>query len=80
MHDHLRDEAKEEMLDQSKGESWLGPIMAPLENLEHVAIEINIAIKVLLLEGLDGDELLAVVCVTIFCLVELEVVLDRLAR
>lgn len=76
---HLWDHGKEEVLDQSEGEAGLGPVVAPFERLEHVAIDLNFAIKILLLERLNGNLLLAVVRVAVFGLVELEVVLDGLA-
>jgi hypothetical protein len=76
---HLRNHAKEEVLDQTEGETGLGPVVAPLEDLEHVGVELNLAIKVLLLESLEGDLLLAVVGIAVLVLVELEVVLNGLA-
>lgn len=80
MNNHLGDEAKKEVLDQSKGEAGLGPVMAPFENLQHIAVEVDLAVKVLLLESLNGNELLAVVSIAVFGLVEFEVVLDGFAR
>jgi hypothetical protein len=79
VHDHLGDETKEEVLDQAKGEARLGPVVAPFEDLQHVAIELNLAVEVLFLEGLNGNLLLAVVCVAVLGLGELQVVLDGLA-
>ena len=80
MDDHLRNHAKEEVLDQAESEAGLGPVVAPFEDLEHIAVELDLAIKVLLLEGLDRDLLLAVVGITVLILLECEVVLDVLAR
>jgi len=79
MDNHLGDHAKEEVLDQSEGEAGLGPVVAPFKDVEHVAIEFNVAVKVLFLERLNGDLLLAVVGVAVLGLVELEVVLNGLA-
>ena len=79
MDNHLGDHAKEEVLDQPEGEAGLGPVVAPFEDFEHVAIELYLAVEVLLLERLDRDLLLAVVCVAVLGLVELEVVLNGLA-
>jgi hypothetical protein len=76
---HFWDHAKEEVLDQSESEAGLGPVVAPFENLEHVAIELYLAVEVLLLERLDGDLLLAIVCIAVLGLGELEVVLNGLA-
>jgi hypothetical protein len=67
------------VLDQAESEPWLGPVVAPLEDLQHVAIELHLTIEVLLLEGLDGDLLLAIVCIAVLGLVELEVVFNGLA-
>lgn len=79
VNNHLRDHAKEEVLDQTESEAGLGPVVAPFEDIEHVAVELNLTIEVLLLEGLDRDLLLAVVGVTVLLLLELQVVLDVLA-
>src|SRR5690242_11640554 len=68
------------MLDQTKGEAGLRPVVAPFEDVEHVALQLDLAIEVLLLEGLNGDLLLAVVGIAIFLLVKLQVVLNVLAR
>ena len=80
MDNHLGNHAEEEVLDQTESETGLGPVVAPFEDVEHVALELDLAIEVLLLESLDGDLLLAVVCIAVLLLVELEVVLDGLAR
>jgi hypothetical protein len=80
MHNHLREEAKEKVLNQAKGESRLGPVVAPFEDLQHVTLELHLAVEVLLLEGLDGNELLAIVCVLVLGLVEFQVMFDGFAR
>lgn len=80
MNNHFGDHAKEEVLDQTESETGLGPVVAPFEDVEHVALELDLAIEVLLLESLDGDLLLAVVCIAVLLLVELQVVLNGLAR
>lgn len=79
MNNHLRDHAKEEVLDQTESEAGLRPVVAPFKNVEHVAIELNFTIEVLFLEGLDGNLLLAVVSVAVLLLLEFQVVLDVLA-
>jgi hypothetical protein len=53
--------------------------VAPFEDIEHVAVELNLTVEVLLLEGLDWDLLLAVVGIAILLLLEFQVVLDGLA-
>lgn len=80
VNDHFGDHAEEEVLDQTDGEAGLGPVVAPFENVEHVSLQLDLAVEVLLLEGLDWDLLLAVVGIAILLLVELEVVLNVLAR
>jgi hypothetical protein len=79
VHDHLGKETEEEVLDQSECEARLGPVVAPFEDLQHVAFQLDIAIKVLFLERLNGDELLTIVRVAVLGLEELEVVFDALA-
>jgi len=79
VHNHLREETEEEVLNQTKSEARLGPVVAPLEDLQHVAIELQLAVEVLLLESLKGNLLLAVVCIAVLGLVELEVMLNGLA-
>ena len=79
VHDHLRNHAEQEVLNQAKGEAEVGPVVAQLQNVQAVALEVDVAIEVLLIEGLHGD-LLAAVGFTVLCLVELKVRLDRLAR
>ena len=78
--DHLGNHAEEEVLNQTESEAGLGPVMAPFEDLEQVAVELDLTIEVLLLEGLDGYLLLAIVGVTVLLLLECEVVFDVLAR
>lgn len=79
VYNHFWNHAKEEVLDQSEGEAGLGPVVAPFQSLEHVALELDFAVKVLFLECLKGNLLLAVVGVAVLGLVELEVVLNGLA-
>lgn len=71
MYNHLREEAKEEVLDQAEGEAWLRPVVTPFENIQHVAIKIHLAVKVLLLECLKWNQFLAIVCVAVLGLGEL---------
>lgn len=66
------------MLEQPEREAEVGPVVAQLHDLEAVALEVDIAIEVLFVESLHGD-LLAMVGLAVFALVELEVCLDGLA-
>lgn len=80
MHDHFGKHAKKEVLDQANGEAEAGPIVAVLHDLQAVAIEVDITVKVHLVEGLHGDLVFAMVLGLVLGLLEGEVVLDRLAR
>lgn len=80
MNNHLRDETEEEVLDETESEAGLGPVVAPFKDLKHVAVELDLTIEVLLLESLDGNELLSVVCILILWLLEFQVVLNGLSR
>lgn len=77
---HLGEEAKQKVPDQANGEAERRPIVAHLQNLESIAVEVNIAIKVLFVKSLLGDLVLAVVGLAVLLFVELEVVLNGLAR
>lgn len=79
VHDNFGDEAGEEELDQADGEAEASPVMAVLENLEGVAVELDIAVKVHLLEGLHGDLVLAIVLGLVLGVLEGQVVLNRAA-
>lgn len=80
VHDDLRKHSQEEVLDQANGEAEASPVMAVLHDLEAVAVEVDFAVKVHLMEGLHGDLVLAMVLGLVLGLLEGEVVLDRLAR
>lgn len=79
VHDDLRNHASQEEPDQAKSEAEARPVVAVLENLEAVAIEIDVAIEVHLEEGPHGDLILAKVFGLIGRILESQVVLDRAA-
>lgn len=79
MHDNLRNHASEEVPDQADGEAEAGPVVPVLHNLEGVAVEVDVTVKILLVEGLHGDPGLAMVLELILGLLEGEVVLDGAA-
>lgn len=79
MHDDLRNHAQQKVLDQADGEAEAGPVVAVLEDLEAVALEFDVTVKVHLVEGLHGDLVGAMVLGTVGLLLEFEVVLDRTA-
>lgn len=79
MHNDLGNHASEEELDQAESEAEAGPVVAVLQNLKAVTVEVNLAVKVHLMEGLHGDLVLASILGLILGLLEGEVVLDRAA-
>ncbi len=79
VHEGLGDQTGENILDQAKGEAEAGPIVSVLEDLEAVAIELDVAVEVHLVEGLHGDLVLAIVLGLVRGLLEGQVVLDGLA-
>lgn len=80
VHDELGNHAGKEELDQTNGEAEACPVMPVLENLEAVTVEVDVTVKVHLMEGLHGDLVLALVFCLVLRLLEGEVVLDGLAR
>lgn len=79
MHDHLWEGLEEEELDQADGEAEAGPVVTVLEDLQAVAIEVDVAVKVHLLERLHSNLVLAMVLGLVCGLLEGEVMLDRAA-
>lgn len=79
MHNHLREGLEQEELDQAHGEAEAGPVVAVLEDLQAVAIEVDVAVKVHLLERLHGNLVLAMVLGLVCRLLEGEIMLDRAA-
>lgn len=80
MHDKLGNHASQKVLDEADGETEASPVVAVLHNLEAVTLELDIAVKVHLVEGLHGDLVGATVLETVGLLLEVEVVLNRTAR
>jgi hypothetical protein len=79
VHDRLGDEAKEKVLNQSKRKSEIDPIVPQLQDFQSVAVEVHVTVEVHLVESFHRNGLLAIVRFLVLCLVEREVVLDRLA-
>jgi hypothetical protein len=65
---------------QADGEAEAGPVVPVLHDLQGVTFEVDLSVKVLLVESLHGDFVAAIVFLTILLVVEGKVVLDRLAR
>lgn len=80
MHEHLWNHAKEEVLDEAKRESKVAPVVAPLQDFEHVAIALDVAVEVHLVERLHGYFGLSMVLLAVLFLFEGQIMLDRLAR
>lgn len=80
MHDQLRDHARQEVLDQADGEAEAGPVMPVLHHLQTVAIDVNVAIKIHLMERLHGNLVPALVLDPVCGPLEGEIMLNRAAR
>lgn len=79
VHDELGNHSQQEVLDQADREAEASPVVAVLEDLEAVALEVDVTVKVHLVEGLHGDLVGAMVLETVGLLLELEVVLNGTA-
>lgn len=76
VHQHFRDEAEQEVLEQARSELEVGPVMTVLENLKSITLEVNFAVEVLLVEDLHRNLALAAVGGTVVLTVEVQVVLN----
>lgn len=76
MHDHLRNETEEEMLEETHGETEIGPVVTELEGFQGVTLEFHLTVEVLFIENLHGNLALATIGSAIMLAVEAEVVLD----
>jgi hypothetical protein len=79
VHDELGNHAQQEVLDQADSETEAGPVVTVLHDLQAVAFEVDITVKVHLVEGLHGDLVGAMVLGTIGLLLEIKIVLNRTA-
>lgn len=80
MHDNFWYHPSEEILDQAIRKPEVGPIMALLQDIQTVAIEVHIAVEVHLVEGFHWNSLLAKIFLAVLLLVKGEVVINWLAR
>lgn len=76
VHDDLGHHTSKEEPEERQSEAEVGPIVTVLHDLKSVTVEVDITVKVLLVESLHGDLAAAVVLCAVGLLVELEVVLD----
>lgn len=80
MHNNFRGELEEDELEQAQGESKAGPIVSVLQDLQDVAVEINLAVKVLLHESFHRNLAVSTVFLLVFGIFEGKVVIDRATR
>lgn len=76
VHDNLWSKLEEDELEQADGEPEADPVGSVLENLEAVAVELNIAIEVHVVKGLHWDLALSTVLELVGLVLKGEVVLD----
>lgn len=79
VHNDLGNHASQEVLDQTESEAEANPVVPVFESLQAVAVEIDITVKVHLVESLHGDLVLAMVLRPVFGLLEGQVVLHGAA-
>lgn len=79
VHDDLGNHVEEKILAEADGEAEAGPVMPILQNLEGIAVEVDISVEVHLVEGLYGNLAFATVLELVGLVFESEVVLDRSA-
>jgi hypothetical protein len=80
MHNSLWQQAEEEELEEAKGKSEAGPIMPVLQHLQTVAVEVNVAIKIHVMESFHGDLVLPAVLDLIRIILEGKIMLDWATR
>ena len=80
MHDDFRDHASQEETEETQCEPEVGPVVPVLHGFQTIALEVDIAVKVLLVEGLHRDPVLAMVPGPVRLFVEGEVMFDRTTR
>jgi hypothetical protein len=76
VHDNFRHEAEEDEFEQAQSKSEASPIMSVLQDLQAVAIELDLAIKIHIVESLHGDFVSPTVFGLIGFVLESKVVLD----
>lgn len=77
MHNHLRQEAKQEKLIQAERKAEARPIMPVLQCLKHISVHLDLVIKVHLMERFHRDLRSTTVLLLIRIALEREVVLYR---
>ena len=72
----LRHKVQQEVLEEAKRQPEISPIMSPLQNLQHITIELHISIEVLLLKNLDRYLIPSLIPFFVFCVLEGDVAFD----
>jgi hypothetical protein len=80
VHNNLGREVEEDEFEQADGKSEAGPIMSVLQNLQTIAIELDVAIKVHVVESLHRNLVPTAVFNLVGFILEGEIVLDRTSR
>lgn len=80
MHKNFRYHAGEEEPVEAEGESEAGPIMPILHHLKRIAVEVNIPVKVLLVEGLHRDSRFSAILLLVLRFAKGEVVFNGESR
>lgn len=74
--DDVDEEGEDDELEQVNGEGEVGPVVTVLQDLQDVAVELDLAVQVHLSEGLQGDLVTAAPLGLVFGALEGNVVLD----
>lgn len=80
MHDNFWDEAEQEELEQANGEPEACPVMSVFHHLQTITIELDITIKVHVMERLHRDLVPSAVLGLIGLILEGNVMFDRATR
>lgn len=77
--DDVLEEVEDDELDEGPGEDPAGPVMAVLEDVKTVTVEVDLAVKVLVDEGLHGDLVVGVPSCAVGLVLEGQVLVDGAA-
>jgi hypothetical protein len=80
MHDHLRGETEKDEFEEAESKSEARPIVPVLQYLKAVAIEVDVPIKVHVVERLKGNLVSSTILGLIGVMLEGQVVLDWATR
>lgn len=80
MQKHLGHHARDEEPHEADGEPEARPVMSVLQDVQCVALEVNVAVEVFFMEGLHWDLIASIVLLPVFFFMEGKVVVDWFAR